>query len=167
VKTDPVWPALLSFAIPIIGASLGYIVAHDIFAWLGLFGGIAVAALSGAKMLWARIELPKPVGQRKDVPSQLAAFIAEAEQLKADLVAWEDLAELDPEVNDWRARVTALVRERLGEAFAIRVFSDPDIRGGEPFGLSAERLGRWRWLNYRTHRLQELAAELAPAPAAQ
>ena len=166
MKAHPIWPALLSFAIPVVGWSLGFIVAHDVFAWLGLFGGISVAALSGANILWARIRTDDGRGGRQEPAARLTAFLAEAERLKADLVAWEDLAEVDREVSDWRDRVLAFVRDRMGETFAARLFSDPDIRGGEPFGLSAERLGRWRWLNYRTYRLQEFAEELACAPVA-
>lgn len=166
MKAHPIWPALLSFAIPVIGWSLGFIVDHDIFAWLGLFGGISVAALSGARMLWAQIRLGDSRNLRDDVRDRLGAFIAEAEQLKADLVAWEDLGEFDADANNWHERVSAFVRTWIGEAFAVRLFSDPDIRGGEPFGLSSERLGRWRWLNFRVLRLKEFASELASVPIA-
>lgn len=161
MKVHPVWPALLSLAIPIVGWSLGFIVDHDAFAWLGLFGGIAVAALSGARILWARVLISDAADRRTDVRVELAVFIAEAEQIKAALCAQEPIAEIDPETSDWHQRVTAFVRSHLGEAFAVRLLADPDIRGGEPFGLPNQHLGRWRWVNYRVLRLQEFARELA------
>jgi hypothetical protein len=161
VKAHPVWPALLSFAIPVVGWSLGFIVGHDIFAWLGLFGGIAVAALSGARILWAQVKVGDAADRRQDLRAELAILIAEAEQLKEAVRALEPLADVDPSATDWYQRTTTFVRVRLGEAFAARLLTDPLIRGGEPFGLPSAHLGRWRWLNYRVLRLQEFASELA------
>ena len=161
VPVHPIWPALLSFAIPVVGWSLGFILAHDAFAWIGLFLGIAVAALSGARMLWAgavsAVARPSP---RIDTGAQLALFIREAEAIKASIEARRDLAEIGEEAREWHERVAAFVRERLGEAFCARLFSDPGVRGGEPFGLPADYLTRWRWLNNRTVHLNEFIREL-------
>jgi hypothetical protein len=161
VKVHPAWPALLSFAIPVVGWSLGFIVDHDAFAWIGLFGGVAVAALCGARMLWATVEVADTRDRRIDVRVQLAEFISEAETLKEAVRAQDDLAEIDLETGDWHERVCVFVRARMGETFAARLVGDPAIRGGEPFGLPTEHLRRWRWLNGRIFRLQEFARELA------
>jgi hypothetical protein len=164
VPAHPIWPALLSFAIPIVGWSLGFIVDHDIFAWLGLFGGISVAAMSGAAILWAKVAVAGQPAPRLDTRAQLLAFVSEAEAIKTAIQAQRDLAEIGEDARTWHERVAPFVRERLGEVYAARLASDPGVRGGEPFGLPTDYLTRWRWLNNRTVHLQAFAGELSREP---
>lgn len=101
---------------------------------------------------------------RKRIRERFGALIEQVEILKqaARIASNQDHLEgLIRDTEAWREELMAFIGESLDASYRARILSDAGILSGEPTGLGDPLLGRWRWLNYRSIRLQEIAKEFS------
>jgi hypothetical protein len=118
---------------------------------------IAAEALADTEALAVKFQSDEA---RKAKRVALGVLIEEASNLLDDLRGDADLEELIGRVADWRTRTLALLDEQFDPGYRARFMNSSGIVSGEPAGLEEERKSRWRWLNYRTIRLQQIQDSL-------
>lgn len=85
----------------------------------------------------------------------LGSMLAEANGLARAFCSEHPLDELIAAVNNWHLRATEFADESLDTAERSILWSDAGIICGEPT-INEERKDRWRWINYRAIRLQQI-----------
>lgn len=85
----------------------------------------------------------------------LGIMLAEANGLARAFCAEHPIDELIAAVTDWHSRATEFADKSLDTAERSILWSDAGIICGEP-NLIEERKDRWRWINYRAIRLQQI-----------
>ena len=98
--------------------------------------------------------------ERKSKRNALGELIHEATPLLAAFRADGELNHLISLQKDWADKALEVLQRKFDPSYISHFMSDAGIISGEPAGLAEDRLCRWRWLNNRVIRAQEILQSL-------
>lgn len=127
------------------------------------FGGVMDALREQTVLLQKRLDaIPGGADseRRKQIRTALGEFLVQGSTLKRAFESDSPLDAIVEKVVNWRVAMTAYFESQLDSSYTSRLFDDAGILTGQP-ALSEDRLGRWRWVNHRSIRLQEFIREFA------